>query len=207
MTDDFDLERLGDVWRQHPDPRELEELRRAAEAVRRRAQWAQRLDAVAAIVVAAVVLLIATRNPRVETLLVGGGAVVVLLWSHIRQRRLREVEIRSLTGNTEQMLDQSIARVEATLRRTRFQLIGFVPAFLLGLGFAYAADARRFTQALATLSADSSARILILLAVAFALAGMAFHLLRVRRRGTQELERLVSLRQSYQEEAESNSPE
>ena len=30
---DFDLDRLGDVWRQQPDPAEMERLRRTAIAV------------------------------------------------------------------------------------------------------------------------------------------------------------------------------
>jgi hypothetical protein len=204
---DLDLERLGDVWRQRPDPAELEELRRTAEAVRRRALWGQVIDLVAALVVAGVVLLLALRNPRIETLLIGGSAVLLLLWSHIRQRRMRQIEIQGLTGNTEEMLDQSIARVEATLRRTRFQLIGFVPAFLLGIAFAYAADAARITEVLARISADPSLRLLILAAAAVSLAGMGFHLVRVLRRGREELHRLTSLREAYREERESSLAE
>ena len=43
MTD-FDLDRLGDVWRQQPDPAEMERLQRSAAAVSRRARWAQLVD-------------------------------------------------------------------------------------------------------------------------------------------------------------------
>ena len=35
---DFDLDRLGDVWRQQPDPAEMERLQRTAAAVSRRAR-------------------------------------------------------------------------------------------------------------------------------------------------------------------------
>jgi hypothetical protein len=204
---DLDLERLGDVWRQRPDPAELEELRRTAEAVRRRALWGQIIDLVAALVVAGVVLLLAMRNPRIETLLIGGSAVLVLLWSHVRQRRMRQIEVRGLTVNTEEMLDQSIARVEATLRRTRFQLIGFVPAFLLGLAFAYAADAPRVSEELARISADSSLHLLVLAVAAVSLAGMGFHLVRVLRRSREEVHRLKSLRDAYDEERKSSLAE
>ena len=86
---DFDLDRLGDVWRQRPDPAELEALKRSAEIVRRRARWAQLIDIVAAVVVAAVVLLLVLSNPKVDTLLVGGAAILMLLGTQVRSRRLR----------------------------------------------------------------------------------------------------------------------
>ena len=89
---DFDLDRLGDVWRQRPDPAELEHLKRSADAVRRRARWAQLIDIVAALVVAAVVLLLVLSNPKADTLLVGGAAILMLLGTQVRSRRLRQRE-------------------------------------------------------------------------------------------------------------------
>ena len=41
---DFDLDRLGDVWRQQPDPAEMERLQKSAAAVARRARRAQVVD-------------------------------------------------------------------------------------------------------------------------------------------------------------------
>ena len=41
---DFDLDRLGDVWRQQPDPAEMERLQRTAIAVARRARLSAILD-------------------------------------------------------------------------------------------------------------------------------------------------------------------
>src|SRR5262245_53102612 len=99
---EFDLDRLGDVWRERPDPAELERLQRTADRVRRRARWGQTIDIVSAVVVAIVVLLLVLSNPKIDTLLVGGAAILVLLGSQIRYRRLRQDELRSLTGSAEQ---------------------------------------------------------------------------------------------------------
>jgi hypothetical protein len=203
MTD-LDLERLGDLWRQQPDPKELEELRRSAEAARKRARLAQVVDFLSALVVAAVVIVLVANNPEVETLVVGGGAIVVLLYSQIRQRRLRAVEIKSLTGTAEDMLDQSIARLEATQRRIRFQLFGFVPAFLLGLGFAYMADARAAEAILGWMRSDLTPRLLTLAAAAVIVGWLALHSVRLLKRSRKELERLISLRNAFRQERESS---
>jgi membrane protein implicated in regulation of membrane protease activity len=206
MTD-LDLERLGDVWRQRPNPEELEELKRAAETVRRRARWAQIVDFVAAVAVAGVVLLLVLSNPKMETLVVGGGAILLLLMSHVRSRRLRQKELRSLTGSIEQMLDQSIERVRATLTRARSGLIIMLPAFLLGLLVAHVALpgsggelARRIAEqpGLATLI-----QIVAVVALAIALA----QVLRSHRKSRRELERLTALRESYRQDDEAGSAE
>ena len=81
MTD-FDLERLGDVWRQQPDPAEMERLQRAAAAVGRRARLSQIVDIVAAIGVAAVVIALVLSNPRTETFVMGAAAILILLYSN-----------------------------------------------------------------------------------------------------------------------------
>ena len=46
---DFDLDRLGDVWRQQPDPEEVARLQKSAAAVARRARLAQVIDIGAAV--------------------------------------------------------------------------------------------------------------------------------------------------------------
>jgi hypothetical protein len=199
---DFDLDRLGDVWRQQPDPAELERLKRSAEAVRRRARWAQLFDIVAALVVGAVVLLLVLSNPKVDTLLVGGAAILMLLGSQVRSRRLRQEELRSLTGSTEQMLEQSISRTKATIKRSRFQQLGAAPAIGLGFLFAYVVDDRaagRLTQ----IAADPGARIPIAMGAVFLVVfvtAMMVYLINAIRASRRELDRLVALREAYRGE-------
>ena len=107
MTD-LDLDRLGDVWRQQPDPAELERLRRTAAAVSRRARFFQIVDVVGAVVAAGAVILVVLLNPATETVALGSAAILLLLVSHVRLRKLRQVELRSLAGSAEDMLAQSI---------------------------------------------------------------------------------------------------
>ena len=203
MTD-LDLERLGDVWRQRPNPAELEHLQQTAEKVRRRARWAQLIDIVSAVVVSIVVLLLVAGNPELDTMVVGGAAIVVLLAGQIRSRRLRQAELRSLTGSTEQMLDQSIGRLEATLKRTRFNLIALVPALGLGLGLAYVVDDRGGQKMLTQLISSPWEGGLLIAAAFLALATMIVYLIGRIRANRKELERLLALRQSYREEQESS---
>jgi len=203
---DFDLDRLGDVWRQRPDPAELEALKRSADTVRRRARWAQLFDIVAAIVVAAVVLLLVLSNPKVDTLLVGGTAILILLGTQVRSRRLRQEELRSLTGSTEQMLDQSINRTQATLKRSRFHLLGFAPAIALGFLFAYVVDDRA-AGSLRQLTSDSMSRIAVVLGVALFVTAMTVYLIGTIRTTRRELERLIALRDAYRGELDSTASE
>lgn len=203
---DLDLERLGDVWRQRPDPAELEQLRRSAELVQRRARWAQVVDIVSAIVVAGVVLLLVLSNPSIDTLVVGGGAILVLLYGQIRSRRFRQKELRSLTGSTEQMLDQSIERVSAGLTRARSTLIVLPPAFLLGILVAYVAVPRSGGD-LAERFAQPGVSTVIQIAAFLALAAAVVHILRTIRVSRRELERLTALRDAYRQEGESSVAE
>ena len=131
MTD-FDLDRLGDVWRQQPDPAEMERLQKSAAAVARRAQITQVTDIVAAIAVAAVVIFLVASNPKPGTMVIGSAAILILLFSNIRLRRVRRIELEQLTGGTEEMLDQSIGRVETSLRHLRVSIIGFPLTLLVG---------------------------------------------------------------------------
>jgi hypothetical protein len=190
---DFDLDRLGDVWRQRPDPAELESLKRSADIVRRRARWAQLFDVVAAAVVAAVVLLLVLSNPKVDTLLVGGAAILMLLGTQVRSRRLRQEELRSLTGSTEQMLDLSINRTRATIKRSRFQLLGGPPAFSLGLLLAYVVDDRAAGRLWQTPPA-------VALGAVFFVIALMVYLVNTMRASRRELDRLVALREAYRGE-------
>ena len=199
MTD-LDLEHLGDVWRQQPDPAELEHLRRTAETVRRRARWSQAVDAVAALVVSGVVLLLVAGNPELDTMIVGGGAVLVLLAGHIRSRRLRQEELRSLSGSAEQMLDQSVARLKAKIKRTRYQLLCLLPGFGIGIAIAYFADEGAGQQIFNRLIANTREAGLLFVGGLVAVTGMFLYLLRNLRAERKELGRLIALRQSYDDE-------
>src|SRR3546814_15869607 len=68
---------------------------------------------------------------------VGGVALFMLVTGQMRQRRLRQLELKGLTGGTASMIDQSIVRAEATLKRTKSSLLLVIPATAVGvlLGF------------------------------------------------------------------------
>ncbi|WP_129790439.1 hypothetical protein [Sphingosinicella sp. CPCC 101087] len=202
---DLDLEHLGDVWRQRPDPAELAELRRTAETVRRRAKWGQRVDTAAAVVVAGVVALLVLRNPKLDTLLVGGGAILLLLVSQVRQRRLRAAEMRSLTGTTEEMLDQTIDRVSQTLKRSRLGLFLAGPAILMGLLLAYVVEGSSGGEISSRIDAVPGLGTLIQVVAGLGFAAMAVRIFRQYRRSQRELERLSALREAYRHEGDSTT--
>src|ERR1044072_351205 len=140
---DFDLERLGDVWRQQPDAAEMERLQRSAVEVNRRARISRIVDVVTAVVVACVVIALVISNPRNETFVLGAGAIIILIYSNFRQRKLRAVELRGLTGNTETMLQQWIERVETTIRYNRYTVVMAIPGVAVGWRFAMASMGRQ----------------------------------------------------------------
>lgn len=201
MTD-LDLDRLGDVWRQQPDPAEMERLQRTAGAVSRRARWAQVVDIGAAAAVALVVILLVLSNPSARTMVMGGAAILVLLGSNIRQRKLRQVELRSLTGGTEEMLDQSIERVETTVRHNRVTLVVMWPGFVIAYLFAASTewqggallDSVRDTPWFRFVWAGTCIAIIV---------GLVLFVLFAIRRGRRELFRLRAMRESYRQERES----
>lgn len=199
MTD-LDLDRLGDLWRQQPSAAEMESLRRTADAVRRKARWGQFVDIAAAIVVAAVVVILVLTNPRIDTMLVGGAAIVIMLAGQARSRRLRADELRSLTGSSEEMLDQSIARTQATLKRTRFQLIGIIPSFLLGLGIAALVD-RSSGQLYARIASDPGLGLWMVAGAILIVAIVTMAFTRSLRASRHELERLAALRETFRAES------
>ena len=202
MTD-LDLERLGDVWRQRPDPRELEQLKLAAERVRQRARWLQAVDVISAVVVGGVVLLLVLSNPQVDTMLVGGGAILILLYGQIRSRRFRQKELRSLTGSTAEMLDQSIERVRATLTRARSGLIIMPVALLLGLLIAHVAIPGSGSDLARRITAQPGLATMIQVAAGLALLVALVMVVRSMRASRSELERLTALRDSYRHEQDS----
>lgn len=198
MTD-FDLDRLGDVWRQQPDPAEMQRLQKSAAAVARRARLAQVTDIVVALAVAGVVIFLVASNPKPGTVLVGSAAILVLLFSNIRLRKVRRLELQHLTGGTEEMLDQSIVRVETTLRHLRVSMISFPVAAVMGALVAYASQGRRILDA----ARDLPLRSLLMPLGIVVVVGVVIFALRASRRSRKELERLKAMREAYRRERES----
>ena len=130
----------------------------------------------------------------------GAAAILVLLYGNIRQRRLRQVELRSLTGSAEDMLQQSVERVEATLRHHRLTLLALGPAILVGVLFGVVAVDR---SGMAALRDTPLLRAVVGGGAFAALAASSLFVLFAIRRGRRELERLKALRDAYREEHES----
>lgn len=202
---DFDLERLGDVWRQPPGPAEMEQLQRTAAGVSRRARFAQVFDIGAGIVVSGVVILLVLSNPRTETVVMGTAAILVLLISNIRLRRLRQVELRSLTGSTEDMLDQSIERVETRIKHSYFTLAAAGPGLLIGGLVAAAAGAWRGGSIMPALNDIPLLRNVWFGAWIAVIAGVVIFSVLAIRRGRRELARLRAMRDAYRDERESSA--
>lgn len=201
MTD-FDLDRLGDVWRQQPDPAEMERLQKSAADVARRARVKQVADIVTAMAVAGVVIFLVATNPKPGTFALGATAILVLLYSNIRLRKVRRIELEQLTGGTEEMLDQSVARLETTLRYLRVSRIGFPLAIALGVLVAYASQGQRLLEA----APDWPLRGLLMPLGILMIAGGAIFNMRAIRRSRRELERLSAMREAYRRERESTTP-
>lgn len=196
---DLDLDRLGELWRKELDAEAIEALRRKADAVKRRARWATIFDHILAALIVVTVLLIIFSDPRLGIVFVGGVAIVFLVLSQLRQRRYRRLELEGLAGGTEAMLDQLIARSEATLKRASSSLFLIGPATVLGVLFGLAADQDRAGGFFAQRDGDPLQILLVPLAV-LVLAVILIHLYRTVRRSRRELERLTELRESYSAE-------
>ncbi|MGQ0660616.1 hypothetical protein [Sphingosinicella sp.] len=197
---EIDLDRLGDVWRAQPDPAEIERLRRSADVVRRRARFGQIADFWLAVLVSGVVLVLIVSNPRVETGLVGGAAILLMLFSTVRQRRLRMIELATLSGSTEHMLDQSIARARATIRRARLNLLTTPLGLPLGIAFGAALDRGQGSGMYQRLTSEPLITALVAITLLVAAATICVYLVRVQREAHRELERLTQLRQAYEAE-------
>lgn len=203
MTD-LDLDRLGDVWRQQPDPAELERLRRTASTVSRRARLALVVDAGMAIAVAGMVVLVVLSNPKVQTFVMGAAVILLLLGSNIRQRRLRRVELKSLSGGTEDMLDLSIERVETALKHNRVSLAGMGPVLLIGILFATSAESR-IASLFPSVRDPLMFRTLSIGLAIVIITGIAVFLILAIKRGRRELERLRAMREAYRHERETTT--
>ena len=202
MTD-LDLERLGDLWRQRPTAEELESLRRSAETARRKAKRDQRLDLIVAVAVAGIVLLLVAFNPSVDIMMAGGAAILILLISQSRVRRLRREELKSLTGSTQEMLDQSVARAKAAHKRTRFQFYAVIPSFILGLGIAALVE-RRSDEFYGRLLDEIGLALWMTAAGLLVISALLFVFGRASRRSKEEMERLVELHSAFRSEGVAN---
>lgn len=198
---EIDLDRLGDVWRAQSDPAEIERLRRSAAKVRRSALLGQAADVWLALVVSAVVLVLIISNARIETGIAGGAAILFLLFSTVRQRRLRAIELATLNASTEHMLDQSILRVEATIRRAWLSIVLMPFGLLVGLGFGAAVDLGQGSSLLRRVMADSFLKGVVVIGLIVASIAICVHFLRIGRLARQERERLVQMRADYQAES------
>ena len=203
---DFDLDRLGDVWRQPPDPAEMERLRKSAAAVARRARLAQVIDITVALAVSGLVIFLVASNPRMDTILIGAAAILVMLASIRRLQRVRRVELKTLAGSTEDMLDQSIDRLEATQRYRKFSIVAIGPAFLVGVLVASRSQGPRLAALIPALERwPWLSWAWTGLIVAAVIVGTLFAL-RGWKRSKAELERLRAMREAYRREGESTGP-
>ena len=197
---DIDLDRLGDVWRAQTNPTEIARLTRSAEAVRRRARFGQLADVSLAIVVSGVVLALMISNARLETALAGGAAILLILFSIVRQRRLRALELATLSGSTEHMLDQSIERTRATIRRARFNLLTTPLGLPLGLAFGAALDRGQDSGMYQRVLLEPLIAALVAIVLLVAALAICAYLIGVGRRARRDLDRLVQMRQVYDAE-------
>jgi uncharacterized membrane protein len=202
---DFDLDRLGDVWRQQPDPAEMQRLQRTAVAVARRARLAAIVDVCAAVAVSAVVVILVLANPKTQTIVMGTAAILLLLGSNIRLRKLRQVELKGLTGTTEEMLDQSIARVETTLRHHKSTLY-YGPLVMLGSWIFAAVVVPKKESVLGGLHDLSWFGPMLVGTAVAAVVALAIYLIISVRRGRRELNRLNAMREAYRVESNSSAP-
>jgi hypothetical protein len=198
---EIDLDRLGDVWRAQPDPAELERLRRAADIIRRRARFAQFTDFGLALAVSGVVLTLMIANPGVKTGVLGGAAILLMLYGSIRQRQFRQHELAILAGNTEDMLDQSIERARATVKRARLGLLGVGPAFLLGIGFSAAIDPGDGVGLIERLTHQPFLSMILATGILVMAVIVSLNLVRVAARARREVERLSKYRDAYRNES------
>ena len=190
---EFDLDRLARVWQEEPPKAEIAWLEKNALLARRRARSGQWLEAAFAIAVAAIVVVLVLIRPAAETVAAGGGALILLLMS---QRRLRAHELESLSGSTEDMLDQSIARARAAEKRGWLGLISIGPATALGLLLAHTVLGHPGSR----LISEDIARGRTALIASILVVSMVLHLILAIRRTRAEFVRLVTLRDAYRAE-------
>lgn len=126
--------------------------------------------------------------------------ILLLLYSQTRQRRFRQIELKSLTGDTATIIDQSVERVEAKLKRTRLGLLMTGPAVVFGFLLAFALDVDGSGEMLRGMWGDGRTRtaasavaiMVVLIAIAQTVTGF--------RQSKRELRRLRELQSSYRRE-------
>lgn len=204
---DFDLERLGSLWRTEPAAEEMRALKRSADLARRKARWLTILDyALAAVTIGAVLLILAV-NPRPEALLVGGAAVLVMVTSLLRRRRLRQFELQGLVGDTESMLESSIVRIDATVKRAKSGLMVIGPSIVLGLLFAFIVDRGGGGAALPSIEGGAWRGLVVRGLFIFIVVVTVVQLVLSIRRSRAELNRLVQMREAFRQEHERSRPD
>jgi hypothetical protein len=204
---DFDLDRLGSLWRTEPEAEEMRELKRSADLARRKARWLMILDyALAGVTIGAVLLILAV-NPKPEALLVGGAAVFVMITSLLRRRRLRRFELQGLVGDTESMLESSIVRIEATVKRAKSGLMVIGPSIFLGLLFGFIVDKGGGGAALPTIEGDAWRGVVVRGLFIFIVVATIAQLVLSIRRSRAELNRLIRLREAFRQEHEGSRPD
>jgi Mn2+/Fe2+ NRAMP family transporter len=196
---DFDLERLGELWREQPDPEEVERQRLAAREVARKARRAELAENVLAALTLLVILAVVSINPGTVSYGLGVLTAFLIVSSQLRQRRFRRAEIVSLTGETPTMLDRAIVRLEATLRRTRFGMLVIGPATAVGAFFALSVDRPGEGTRILTFSQGTASVVIIILSTVVLLATI-LHLHSTMKKSQAELDRLRELRESYRVE-------
>jgi hypothetical protein len=206
-VNDFDLDRLGSLWRTEPEAGEIRELKRSADLARRKAYWTSLLDYGLASIAVGTVLLILGFNPKLEAVLVGGTAVVVAIMSLTGRKRARRIELQSLAGDTESMLETSIAAVEARLRRSKSGLMVIGPSILLGVLFGFIVDKGGGGATLPTLEGEAWRGLVVRGLLIFIIAVTVIQLILSVRRSRAELYRLFQLREAYRLEHEASPPD
>lgn len=204
---DFDLDRLGSLWRTEPAAEEMRKLKRSADLAKRKALWLTILDYTLAVVTIGAVLLILTVNPKFEAVLVGGAAVFVMITSLLRRRRLRRIELQGLVGDTESMLESSIVRLESTVKRAKSGLMVIGPSIFLGLLFGFIVDKGGGGAALPTIEGEAWRGVVVRGLVIFIVVATITQLVLSIRRSRAEIDRLTQLRDAFRLEHEGKSPE
>ncbi|MGF1550604.1 MAG: hypothetical protein ACFBQW_08790 [Sphingomonadaceae bacterium] len=194
---EFDLDELGHIWRQQPSREEMTALVKSARRIRKRARIALIFDYMLAILVSGAVLASVIISARLETTIVGAAAIFIMLYSQIRERRYRMAELKSMTGNTEKMLDLAIEREEGRLKRSRSSLLYLGPATLLGIIFASVSSRKSIIQ---LIDGDSQFDPVVLAIVGLALLVITVHFFFTMKTSRKRLERLKYLRQDYNKE-------
>ena len=151
---------------------------------------------------AAIIIVLLVSNPRLETSLLGGATLLYMLYGTIRQRRLREIELRTLSGSTERMLDLMVARLEATVKRARLNLWSAVPGIAVGIGFGWALDRGTGSPLLTRFAASPLTAFIIAGTISVLAVLSVVHFTQALRRAKRELREITHIREDFQFETD-----